>query len=143
MLRLELKPDRLTEMAAVYATGEGLTVEYDAAQSALMVSSALALLRPNEYKLVMALLVQRKRWQESPGTVPFCLSIGQLCAVVNSASDESVCKQLNRAALKVAALGICIYPLHGENSYFVLFAPEVGKQRYGQTDESLPFKVVP
>lgn len=142
MLQLALKPDQLAEMAATYAM-DVLTVEYDEAQSALMVSSALALLRPNEYKLVMALLVQRKSWQESPGKVPFGLNMHQLCELVKSTSVDSVCKQLNRAALKVAALGIRIYPLHGENSYFVLFAPEVGKHHYGQEGEMPPIQVVP
>lgn len=142
MLHLELKPDALVGMAAAYATA-GLTVEYDEAQSALMVSSALALLRPNEFKLVLALLRQRKRWQKTPGQGPIGLSVGQLCALVNSTSAESVCKQLNRAALKVAALGIRIYPLHGEDQYFVLFAPELTTPSDEQAEETLPLYVIP
>lgn len=142
MLHVELKPDELVALAAASAP-EGLTVEYDAAQSALLVSSALALLRPNEFKLVMALLRQRKRWQTTPGQGPIGLSVGQLCAVVKSASAASVCKQLNRAALKVAALGIRIYPLHGEDQYFVLFAPEVSKPTGEQAEKTLPLYVIP
>lgn len=142
MLQVELKPDQLAEMAAVYDT-RVLTVEYDEAQSALLAHSALAMLRPNEFKLVLALLRQRQVWQQAIGRVPIGLSIPQLCSLIGSTSADSVCKQLNRAALRVTALGIHIYPLHGENSYFVLFAPEIGKQPRDQAERSLPISVVP
>ena len=135
MQRLDLKPDHLV-MLDRSEEPQVVRIGYSDTQSILMAQDGWAQLSPREYLLVMVLLRQRERWYAASGEDPLCVHLQQLMALVGSTSSRAVMKALNRAALKVAALGVHIFPLLGMDCYFALLDADIATP---QTKQAHPF----
>jgi hypothetical protein len=92
------------------------TIEYDDVDHKLLVNLDLVPLSDTQYRLVIALLRQRKRWKEdSSEQEQFVLSIQQLQQISRLRDPNLVRFHLFRAAARVAErnLGWVIASVHG------------------------------
>jgi hypothetical protein len=129
MLQVTLYPGLLT--SGEVGRGNARQFVYDERHTTLHSGPHFAQLTRLEYRLVMALLHQRVRWQAAPGQLPICLSVKYLRDLSRSTSEQSIHHALYEARQKVEELGIRVIRIYGEDRYFVLFASEL-------EDEPLP-----
>jgi DNA-binding response OmpR family regulator len=102
----------------------GEKILHDDQHHKLVVNDRVLPLSPKEYKLVIALLHQRQKWQESEEQASILLSIGQLQKLTGILSQASLQRHLSNAAVKLAPLGILVVNVRSYG-YLILFDSEV------------------
>jgi DNA-binding response OmpR family regulator len=114
-MRLQLTPSFLSAYREL---------EYDDRHHKLIINNQIAPLTPKEYALTMALLRQRKKWQESEGQAILCMSVALLMQITSIRPRDVLIRHLSNAGAKLAAFGIHIVSAR-TYGYLILFDPEI------------------
>jgi hypothetical protein len=99
-------------------------LEHDDQHHKLIINNQVASLSPKEYTLTIALLRQRKKWQDSGGQTVLCISVVSLMQLTGIRSPGVLMRHLSNAGAKLAALGIHIVSAR-TYGYLILFASEI------------------
>lgn len=100
-------------------------LEHDDQHHKLIINNQIAPLSPKEYTLAMALLRQRKKWQEAEGQTPLCMSVAVLMQITGIRPRALLLRHLSNASAKLVPFGIYIVSAR-TYGYLLLFAPEIG-----------------
>lgn len=99
-------------------------IEHDDQHHKLIINNQIAPLSPKEYALTIALLRQRKEWQETEGQTIFCVSVAMLMQITGISPREVLIRHLSNASMKLAPLGIHIVSAR-TYGYLILFTSEI------------------